>query len=151
MNKIIIFFSSVFFTGYSKLAPGTLGSLIGLIVWLLVVPNKNYVLHIFLLIFVSIVSIFFSSIAENIYNKKDDQKIVIDEFVGSWFSFAFLPKNLPILIFSFLLFRIFDIKKPLFIAKLQNLRGGFGITLDDIAAGVFSNIILQIVVLLWWL
>lgn len=147
VNKIIIFFSSIFGVGYLKYVPGTFGSLIGFLLWMLFVPNR-YIFQIFLLIVVFVISVLFSSIAEAIYNKKDDQRIVIDEVVGSWFSIAFLPKALIILFFGFLLFRIFDIRKPLFIKKLQKLKGGFGVTLDDITAGIFVNIILQVIMVI---
>jgi len=92
-----------------------------------------------------VISVLFSSAAENIYNKKDDGRIVIDEIAGIWFSIAFLPKTLITLSLGFLLFRVFDIRKPLFIKRLQKLKGGVGITLDDIAAGVCVNIILQVI------
>lgn len=76
--------------------------------------------------------------------KKDDQRIVIDEVAGVWVALAFLPKTILFLSLGFILFRIFDIKKPFFIKKLQKLKGGFGITVDDIVAGICANVILQI-------
>jgi phosphatidylglycerophosphatase A len=127
-----------------KYVPGTYGSLVGFLVWILFVPN-GYIFQVFLLVSIFVISVLFSCIAETIYNKKDDQRIVIDEVAGSWFSIAFLPKTLIVLSLGILLFRAFDIKKPLFIKKLQNLKGGFGITLDDIAAGIFVNIILRVI------
>lgn len=143
MNKIAIFFSSVFGVGYIKHAPGTLGSLAGIILWALLVP-ENYLYQIFFIVLIFIISVFFSSLAESIYNKKDDQRIVIDEVAGMWISIAFLPKTLFFLMSAFLLFRFFDIKKPFFIKKLQKIKGGMGITLDDMAAGICANIVLQI-------
>jgi phosphatidylglycerophosphatase A len=144
VNKIIILFSSVFGVGYLKCIPGTFGGIIGFLLWMLFAPNR-YVFQVFLLVVIFIVSVLFSSIAEIIYNKKDDQRIVIDEVAGSWFSVAFLPKTLIVLSVGLLLFRVFDIGKPLFVKKLQKLKCGFGITLDDIAAGILVNVILQII------
>jgi phosphatidylglycerophosphatase A len=144
VSKIIIFFSSVFGVGYIKYIPGTLGSLIGALLWILFVPD-NYIFQIFMLAAISVVSILLSSLADNIYDKRDNQRIVTDEVAGLWFSVAFLPKTLINLSLGFLLFRAFDVKKPLFIKKFQKLSGGVGITLDDIAAGVFVNIILQVI------
>ncbi|MDR3256731.1 MAG: phosphatidylglycerophosphatase A [Endomicrobium sp.] len=144
MNKIIIFFSSVFGVGYIKYAPGTFGSFVGVLLWVLFVPD-NYIFQTFLLTSIFIVSVLFSSLAEDIYNKKDDQRIVIDEVAGIWFSVAFLPKTFMFLLLGFLLFRIFDVKKPLFINKTQKIKGGLGVTIDDIVAGVFVNAILQII------
>lgn len=143
MDKIVIFFSSVFGTGYIKYASGTFGSLVGILLWVLFVPD-TYIFQIFVLAAIFIISVLFSSLAEGIYNKKDDRKIVVDEVAGMWCSVAFLPKTFMFLFAGFLLFRIFDIKKPLFIKKIQKIRGGFGITIDDIVAGIFANVILQI-------
>jgi phosphatidylglycerophosphatase A len=149
MNKIILFFSSVFGVGYIGFAPGTFGSLVSILIWILFVPN-NYIFQIFLLLLISINSILFSSLAEDIYHKKDDQKIVIDEATGLWFSIAFLPKIFIFLFLGFFLFRLFDIKKPFFIKKIQNLKGGLGVTADDIIVGIFVNIILQVVKIIFY-
>jgi phosphatidylglycerophosphatase A len=92
-----------------------------------------------------VISVFFSSVAECIYKKKDDRRIVIDEVAGVWFSIAFLPKTLGVLFFGFVLFRFFDIKKPFFIKRLQKLKSGLGITMDDVMAGIFVNIILRLI------
>ncbi|MDR0956382.1 MAG: phosphatidylglycerophosphatase A [Endomicrobium sp.] len=144
INRIILVYSSVFGIGYIKCAPGTISSLAGILIWILFVPNV-FVFQIFILIVMFLVSILFSSVAQNIYNTKDDKRIVIDEVAGTWFSIAFLPKTIIFLLSGFLLFRFFDIRKPLFIKNSQNLSGGFGITIDDIIAGIFTNVILQCV------
>lgn len=143
MNKIILFFSSVAGTGYIKYAPGTFGSLAGLVLWVLFVP-QNYIFHLFAIVCMFIISVAFSSMAEDIYGRKDDQRIVIDEVAGVWVALAFLPKTILFLTLGFFLFRFFDVKKPFFIKKIQKVKGGLGITIDDIAAGVCANIILQL-------
>jgi phosphatidylglycerophosphatase A len=143
MDKIVIFFSSVFGLGYIKYASGTFGSLAGVLFWTLFVPDI-YIFQIFMLAAIFIISVLFSSLAEDIYNKKDDRRIVIDEVVGVWVSIAFLPKTFTFLFLGFLFFRIFDIGKPLFIGEVQKIKGGLGITIDDVIAGMFTNIILQI-------
>jgi phosphatidylglycerophosphatase A len=143
MNKIVIFFSSVFWLGYIKYASGTFGSLAGVLFWALFVPDI-YILQIFVLVAIFIISVLFSSLAENIYNKNDDRRIVIDEVAGVWVSVAFLPKTFTFLFLGFLLFRIFDIGKPLFIGEVQKIKGGLGVTIDDVIAGIFTNVILQI-------
>lgn len=147
MNKMILFFSSVFGAGYIKYAPGTFGSLVGVLIWALFVPNM-YLLQVFLLATIVVISIVVSSMAEAIYKKKDDQRIVIDEVAGMWVSVAFLPKTFIFLFLGFILFRIVDIKKIWFIKKSQNFVGGLGIAMDDILAGIFVNIILQFIKLL---
>lgn len=144
MKKIILFFSSAFGVGYIKYAPGTFGSLVGVLLWALFVPDA-YAFQCFLLVAIFVISVLFSSMAEQIYNKKDDQRIVIDEVAGLWFSVAFLPKTFLFLFLGLTLFRIFDIKKPLCISKSQNLKGGLGVTMDDVLSGVFVNAVLHAV------
>jgi phosphatidylglycerophosphatase A len=143
MNKIIIFFSSVAYLGYIKRAPGTFGSFAGILLWAFFMPDSALV-QLLSLAGILIVSIFFSSLAENIYKTKDDQRIVIDEVAGIWFSLALLPKQFLFLFLGFCLFRLFDIKKPWIIKSVQSFKGGFGVTIDDIIAGIFANFILQI-------
>jgi phosphatidylglycerophosphatase A len=140
---MILFFSSVCGAGYVKYAPGTAGSLVGILIWAFFIP-ENFIFQAAAVIFMFFASVLFSSLAEKIYGKKDDQRIVIDEVAGIWLAVVFLPKTILFLFLAFVLFRIFDVSKPLFIKNLQKIKGGFGITADDMAAGVVTNIILQI-------
>jgi phosphatidylglycerophosphatase A len=144
MNKIIIFFSSVAYLGYIKRAPGTLGSLVGVLFWIFFMP-ESVLVQLCSLVAIFLISIFFSSLAEDIYKTKDDRRIVIDEIVGMWFSLVLLPKNFLFFVLGFLLFRLLDIKKPWIIKSIQDLKGSFGVTIDDVIAGIFVNFILQIV------
>ena len=75
----------------------------------------------------------------------DNQIIVIDEIVGMWVTLLFAPDGIEWVIASLVLFRIIDITKPYPIRKLESLKNGYGIMLDDILAGVFAGIILLIV------
>ena len=72
--------------------------------------------------------------------------MVIDEVAGMWVSVLFLPQNLWLLIAGFILFRFFDIVKPLYIRRMEAFKGGWGVMLDDVLAGVYANIILQVIV-----
>ncbi|MDR3071805.1 MAG: phosphatidylglycerophosphatase A [Endomicrobium sp.] len=148
INKIVLFVSSAFGAGYIKHMPGTFGGLVGILLWVLFVPDMC-AFQFLSLITISVVSILFSSWAEKIYGKKDDQRIVIDEVAGSWFAVAFLPKTFIFLFLGFLLFRVFDISKFWFIKNLQNVKGGLGVTIDDVVAGVFANVMLRFVLLVW--
>jgi phosphatidylglycerophosphatase A len=67
----------------------------------------------------------------------------VDEVMGMAMSFVFLPINLVTLSVGLLLFRFFDIRKPLYIRKMEDLKGGWGVMMDDLLAGLYSNIILQ--------
>jgi len=90
-------------------------------------------------------SLVISDLAEAFLQKKDDARIVIDEFVGYWTAILFLPRSAPAVIMAFILFRLFDSWKPLGIRRCGNLPGGWGIVLDDLAAGLAANVLLQIV------
>jgi phosphatidylglycerophosphatase A len=142
MIKIVLFFSSVCGIGYIKYASGTFASAAAAVMWIFV-PSDIKTQAVFIAV-ACIVSVIVSSIAEKHYDNTDDSRIVIDELCGMWIAMFCLPKTFLFFLSAFLLFRLFDIKKPLFINKLQNLRGGLGVTADDIAAGVFANIILQV-------
>jgi phosphatidylglycerophosphatase A len=144
MNKIIIFFSSVAYLGYIKRVPGTFGSLAGVLFWIFFMP-ESVLVELCSLVAIFFISIFSSSLAEDIYKTKDDHRIVIDEVAGIWFSLALLPKNFLFFLLGFLLFRLLDIKKPWLIKSVQHLKGGFGVTIDDVIAGIFVNFTLQIV------
>ena len=86
--------------------------------------------------------------AEKVLDEKDSKKIIIDEFIGFYVAVLFLPKTPGFAIAAFLLFRFFDILKPLFISKLEKtLSNGLGIMADDILAGIYTNIVLQVWIL----
>lgn len=76
----------------------------------------------------------------------DSSKVVIDEVAGMAISLLFIPVTAVNVVTGFLLFRFFDIAKPLCIKKLERLPGGWGVMMDDMAAGLYSNIILQVIV-----
>jgi phosphatidylglycerophosphatase A len=77
---------------------------------------------------------------------KDHQRVVIDEVAGMCIGLIFIPVNLKYVLCGLILFRFFDITKPLFIKKMEDLPGGWGVMMDDILAGVYTNILLQAVV-----
>lgn len=85
-----------------------------------------------------------ASRAEVLYGKKDCGRIVIDEFVGYWVAMAFLPATAGYMIAAFFAFRFFDILKP-FPARMLERRcaGGWGVMLDDVAAGIYANLLIK--------
>lgn len=139
LSKVI---ATVFYVGYIPYAPGTCGSFIALVlVWILKPDNF---LMLILLISLFIMGTISSHFAEKELGQKDSSKIIIDEFVGYLASIAFLPITFGYLISAFFLFRFLDILKPIPIKNIEkHFRGGIGIMLDDIAAGVITNFILQ--------
>jgi phosphatidylglycerophosphatase A len=75
---------------------------------------------------------------------KDSYRVVIDEVAGMWVSLLFVPITTPTLLVGLVLFRFFDITKPLYIRRMEKLPGGVGVMMDDVLAGVYTNILLQI-------
>jgi phosphatidylglycerophosphatase A len=75
---------------------------------------------------------------------KDSYRVVIDEVAGMWVSLLFVPITTPTLVAGLVLFRFFDITKPLYIRRMEKLPGGVGVMMDDVLAGVYTNILLQI-------
>ena len=80
------------------------------------------------------------------YWGKDDKKVVIDEVAGMIISLLLVPASWQYITAGLVLFRFFDIVKPLYIRRMENLKGGWGVMMDDVLAGVYANIILQLLV-----
>jgi phosphatidylglycerophosphatase A len=141
------FIATLFGIGYFPVAPGTAGTLAAAAVYLLI-PGSFFVKFIPgfpVLIIITLLGVFITGKAEQVMSK-DDGRIVLDEFAGFFFGVFFLPKNFVLLVFVFILFRVFDIFKPEPIFRLQKLRSGWGIMADDVMAGIYANICLQIVI-----
>jgi phosphatidylglycerophosphatase A len=130
-----------FGSGYAPIAPGTAGSLLALILYILFPLTPWWWLGITLL--TAIIGIPTGTYVEG-QTKKDPGIVVIDEMAGQWLSLLFLPRTIPVFIAGFLLFRILDIVKPFPANSSQNLKGGLGIMLDDLIAGIYTNILIWI-------
>ncbi len=145
--KISKLLATVFFVGYLPVAPGTFGTFAGMLfVWLL---KPDIGTQFAVLVAVLVVGTVASGIAEQTFGQKDCRHIVIDEFAGYLCSIILLPLTPVYMVAAFFLFRFFDILKPPPIRALERIGGGAGIMLDDLAAGVLTNILLQISRLLW--
>ena len=142
MRKIAKAVSSLGFVGYTPVASGTAASLAGALIYFLTGGNNPFYLVITALFLIA--GFWSSSSAEENFGKKDPREVVIDEFSAMLLCFAFLPYSPKLLVTGFILFRIFDILKMPAIKRLEALPGGYGIMLDDIAAAILTNIILQV-------
>lgn len=126
--------------------PGTCGSLLTFILVWLFVPQSFYLLG-GITIVVFFVSLWSGTGAEKVFGK-DNRKIVIDEGCGMLVSFLFLPKRFFLYILAFVIFRALDIIKPPPAKDCEKLEGGLGITLDDVVAGIYTNLIMQVLIIL---
>lgn len=128
--------------GYIPIAPGTFSSLLAVLFVALLKPsNPSYIIIIIFTLTIGVVS---ADIAEKLFGIKDCQHIVIDEFAGFFVAMLFLPQKKGYLISAFIIYRVLDILKPPPLRKIEGLSGGIGIMADDIVAGIYTNIILEV-------
>jgi len=130
------FIATLGYVGKLPIFPGTWASLITLCLWSFIPLKATIQLPIIILLI--IIGLYSSKITAQLLKKKDPSEIVIDEVIGMSIALFMIPHKLFFYILAFLLFRFFDILKPSFIYHVQNIKGGWGIILDDILAGLFA-------------
>jgi phosphatidylglycerophosphatase A len=149
--------------GYSPLAPGTCGSVVGVGIYLLVRQASARVFAFatarggsdesfrttFMLLLIAIlasVGVWAASRVEKLLGRKDPGAVVVDEVVGQMIAFVFVPFNAGVwtIITGFVAFRLFDIWKPYPIRRLEALKGGLGIMADDVLAGIYAAILMSL-------
>ncbi|MFD2935756.1 phosphatidylglycerophosphatase A family protein [Spirosoma flavum] len=134
--------------GYIPKGGGTVASVVCCGIWYLVQPDAvqpgGYLFFAPLLITVIIttVGIWSATVVEQQWGK-DSYRVVIDEVAGMCLSLLFIPINEKSLLAGLILFRLFDIFKPFGIRKLEKLSGGWGVMMDDLLAGLYTNLLLQ--------
>jgi phosphatidylglycerophosphatase A len=127
--------------GYVPFAPGTVGSLVGLLVWG-AIPGSP-VLHLVAIVLMFLVGSWSGSVAEAHFNRDDPGPVVIDEVMGMLITLLLNPVGWIGALGGFLLFRIFDVVKPYPSNRLERLPGGVGIMADDAMAAVYANLALR--------
>lgn len=145
----IKFLASFGFLGYSHLFPGTVGSLGG--VFLYIVLTYFQVSHAVFAVFVvlfTFASIAVASQAEKVFAAKDPSQVVVDEVAGMMLTLWGVPFEWKWLLLGFIFFRALDIIKPYPARHCEHLHAGWGIVLDDIVSGFYAWVILQTIILL---
>ena len=143
-DKIVKLIATFFFVGYLPLIPGTWGSLAGVAVYLLVKDNIYVFLGVFAILF--FLGIYAAGKAEDIFGKKDEKRIVIDEVCSILLLFLLIhPWRLytPYLITGFIVLRLFDFLKPYPARRMEKLPGGLGIMGDDVVAALYSYVFIS--------
>lgn len=130
------------FVGHLPVAPGSWASLAALLLWWRIPPAGSALATAGFWILLLGAGTAASFAAERIYGH-DDGRIVIDEVAGFLLAVAGLPRLLGIGLAAFVLFRLFDIVKPPPVHQLQALPGGLGVMADDLAAGIYANLLLR--------
>ncbi|MGL2464210.1 phosphatidylglycerophosphatase A [Helicobacter pylori] len=139
-------FLTLFFSGYSKKAPGTIGSLVALLLGLPVLIFSANTLFLGA-VFIGLIAITQIDKEEEESKVHDSSYIVIDELVGMWLAMAISGLSLAGVIWSFIFFRIYDITKPSLIGKIdKEVKGGLGVVADDALAGVLAGLSVLLVI-----
>lgn len=142
-KTIVRILSTFFGIGYSPIVPGTLASLAGFFIYLIFIRGV-FALHLAFIIVFTLLGFCVCTKAENIFGKKDARQIVIDDLTGMLVGVLFLPFDIRVCVLGFFIFRIMDGLKPYPIYKIEKLHGSYGIMMDDLIAGLYTNITLQL-------
>lgn len=139
-----MFIATGAYSGFLPKAPGTWGSAVGVLLWLLL-GRLDLLPFLVVIAALFIIGVFSAGAAEKILDRGDPPQVVVDEVVGQLIALIAVPLQPGPVVLSFLLFRFFDILKPFPIGWIdRHLHGGLGIMLDDIVAGLYTLLILQL-------
>lgn len=142
-----VFVSTMCFTGFYPIMPGTVGTVWGLLLWYATTFAKDPVLiQVILAVVFFLLGLAFCGKAEKDLGKHDPGSVIIDETAAAFLTFLGVPFGLWTALAGLFLNRFFDILKPWPIGKLQNLPGAWGIMLDDTLAGILSRVVLGLLI-----
>ena len=142
----VVFLATGFYIGNIPFAPGTFGTILGLPLCFILAGLQRPFAIIGTILFIAI-AVWIANDAEKLLKKSDPGCIVIDEIAGMAVTLVGLPFNLTTALIGFIFFRILDIVKPFPIRTLdKRLFGGFGVVMDDVAAGILANLLLRVII-----
>jgi phosphatidylglycerophosphatase A len=147
-NRLSLLYASFFYIGFIPGAPGTYASIATSLIFSLIFFSSGRIppeLHLIALCLISILGVLAAAKVSRNAGVEDPQFVVIDEVAGQLTTFLLLPVTPVNLLLGTVLFRVFDIWKPFPIRKLESLKGGVGIMADDLLAGVYGNLVLQLI------
>jgi phosphatidylglycerophosphatase A len=145
-QAVILFIAQGAYSGRSPFAPGTAGTVVG--VSSIFCEGARTAWYLAASAAVIVIGIWTAGRAEVLLGKKDAQSIVIDEIAGYLISMVLVPSGWMHVVAAFILFRMFDVIKPWPLKRLQDLSGGVGVVFDDVGAGIYTNIVLQLTAVL---
>ncbi len=149
MTRLAVFIATAGYCGYFPIAPGTVGSAAGLVVYLLVWWSGSPLVEAALIAAVFAAGVWAGTTAERFFGGIDPGPVVIDEVLGMLVTLAFIPVGWSAALAGFVLFRLFDVFKPWPARSLERLHGGLGVMADDAMAAIYSNLALRF--LMWLL
>jgi phosphatidylglycerophosphatase A len=147
VTRLAVFVATAGYCGYFPIAPGTIGSAVGLVVYLLVWWTGSPVVEAGLIVGLFLAGVWAGTTAERYFGGIDPGPVVLDEVVGMLITLAFIPVELTGALAGFVLFRFYDVIKPFPANRLERLHGGLGVMADDAMAAVYANLTLR--ALIW--
>jgi phosphatidylglycerophosphatase A len=147
MRTLILFFATGAYSGYAPVAPGTVGTLVAIPLICLSVQLFSFsvVLHLVVIVLAITGACWVADVADRELEEHDSGKIVIDEVVGFLTATAAMEVTWSQLFLAFFLFRLFDIVKPPPASFFdEKVPGGLGVVLDDVCVGLYTNLIVRI-------
>jgi phosphatidylglycerophosphatase A len=142
-DKTVLFIAQGAYSGRFPVAPGTAGTVVGVLFYLFL-KDISPLVYGAASVGVTVLGTWAAGYADCILGTKDSPTIVIDEIAGFLVAMFLIPFAWGYVIAGFILFRFFDILKPWPLKRLQEIPGGVGVMLDDLGAGVYTNVILQV-------
>lgn len=143
MLKLAVFLSTAGYIGYAPIAPGTVGSAAGLVIFAAVRWMGAPWMEAAAIVVLFAIGVWAGTAAEQYFGGIDPGPVVLDEVVGMLMTLAFLPVGLTGALVGFLLFRLFDVIKPFPAAQFEKLHGGLGVMSDDAMAAVYAHLVLR--------
>ncbi len=140
-NKLARFLASFFCIGFFPVAPGSLASAAGMLIYFAL--HRSLLFYCVVFIVITAAGFIVSDKAEKSSGLKDPSFIVIDEVSGVMIAFFMLPLTPPVIWTAFFLFRAFDMFKIYPVYKYEGLKGGVGVMMDDVIAGIYTNLVMQ--------
>jgi phosphatidylglycerophosphatase A len=145
LKNPFVFFATGFGSGFAPVAPGTVGSLVALPIWWYLIAELPLLQQLLVVGLAAVVSIWIVDRACRATGVGDASQIVLDEIVGQWLTLVAAPKSFVVVALGFGLFRLFDIAKPPPVSWAdRQLRGGLGVVMDDLFAGVLAALVLHL-------
>ncbi|MGE5814318.1 MAG: phosphatidylglycerophosphatase A [Acidobacteriota bacterium] len=145
MTRLAVLLSTVGYIGYFPVAPGTVGSAAGLVLYALVIMSDAAWLQAAAIVIVFAVGAWAATISERYFGGIDPGPVVIDEVLGMLITLAFVPVGLKGAVIGFFIFRVLDVVKPFPANRLERLHGGLGVMADDAAAAVYGNVLMRLI------
>jgi phosphatidylglycerophosphatase A len=138
------------YSGYFPVAPGTAGTMVGVLLYAGLYVAFGRWSAVATEVFVALAlypALKLCVAGERFFGRKDPSQVVVDEVLGFLVAVLGFPFKWEIVALAFVLFRFFDILKPWPIGRSQRIKGGMGILIDDLLAGVYTNVVIRMLLL----